>query len=58
MFDGVEDYDLWLKLRSQKRRFYNCDQLLVKHRLHKASAFNANGNHKLVDALINKYRRK
>jgi teichuronic acid biosynthesis glycosyltransferase TuaG len=57
-FDGVEDYDLWLKLRSQKRRFYNCDQLLVKHRLHKASAFNANGNHKLVDALINKYRRK
>jgi teichuronic acid biosynthesis glycosyltransferase TuaG len=57
-FDGVEDYDLWLKLRSQNRLFYNCGQVLVKHRLHKASAFNANGNHKLVDALINKYRHK
>lgn len=57
-FDGVEDYDLWLRLRAQNKRFYNCGQVLVKHRLHKASAFNANGNHKLVDALINKYRRK
>jgi glycosyltransferase involved in cell wall biosynthesis len=57
-FDGVEDYDLWLRLRFQNCRFYNCGQILVKHRIHKASAFNANGNHKLVDALINKYRHK
>ena len=55
-FDGVEDYDLWLKLRSQKRRFYNCSQILVKHRLHKASAFNANGNHKLVAELLNSHK--
>ena len=57
-FDGVEDYDLWLKLRSQKRRFYNCSQILVKHRLHTDSAFNAKGNNNLVAELLNRHRRR
>jgi translation initiation factor IF-2 len=48
---GVEDYDLWLKLRKQEKTFYNCSELLVKHRIHKTSAFNANGNNNLVDDL-------
>jgi hypothetical protein len=47
-YDGVEDYDLWLKLRKQEKTFYNCSELLVKHRIHKTSAFNANGNNNLV----------
>jgi teichuronic acid biosynthesis glycosyltransferase TuaG len=51
----VEDYDLWLKLWSEKRRFYNCDQVLVKHRIHNKSAFNSKGNHDHVDALRKKY---
>lgn len=42
---GVEDYDLWLRLWKQKKRFYVCENVLVKHRIHKSSAFNAKGNH-------------
>lgn len=41
--DGVEDYDLWLKLRKECKKFYNCKEILVKHRIHKKSAFNSNG---------------
>ena len=47
-WNGVEDYDLWLKLQKQEKTFYNCSELLVKHRIHKTSAFNANGNNNLV----------
>ena len=50
-WDGVEDYDLWLRLKKAGKQFYNCNQVLVKHRIHKASAFNAQGNHLKVDAL-------
>ena len=51
----VEDYDLWLRLWREKRRFYNCPDVLVKHRIHKASAFNAKGNNNHVAALRLKY---
>ena len=54
--NGIEDYDLWLKLRAQNKRFYNCFEILVKHRLHPASAFNSKGNEKLVDTLLNSHR--
>jgi glycosyltransferase involved in cell wall biosynthesis len=50
-WNGVEDYDLWLELRKQEKTFYNCSEVLVKHRIHKSSAFNANGNNNLVDDL-------
>ena len=50
-WNGVEDYDLWLKLQKQEKTFYNCSELLVKHRIHKTSAFNANGNNNLVGDL-------
>ena len=52
---GVEDYDLWLSLRVQGRRFYNCEQVLVKHRIHQTSAFNAQGNNNHVAALRQSY---
>lgn len=51
----VEDYDLWLRLWKQGRRFYNCEGVLVKHRIHRASAFNAKGNENHVAALLRKY---
>jgi glycosyltransferase involved in cell wall biosynthesis len=56
IFDGVEDYDLWLRLWKQGHRFWNCSQVLVKHRLHSESAFNAKGNGNQVPALLAKYR--
>jgi glycosyltransferase involved in cell wall biosynthesis len=40
-YDGVEDYDLWLQLRKNGKRFYNVDEVLVKHRIHPSSAFNS-----------------
>ena len=55
-FDGVEDYDLWLSLRAKNKRFYNCSQILVKHRVHPDSAFNAKGNNNLVSDLLNKHK--
>lgn len=51
-WDGVEDYDLWIRLRKQNRAFYNCPEILVKHRIHSCSAFNSKGNHKKVADLL------
>lgn len=53
--EGVEDYDLWLRLRKKNKRFYNCSQISVKHRIHQSSAFNAQGNHNKVSALLSSY---
>ena len=44
----MEDYDLWLRLRKLGKSFYNCPQVLVKHRIHENSHFNSTGNHKLL----------
>jgi glycosyltransferase involved in cell wall biosynthesis len=57
-FDGVEDYELWLRLWLDKHSFYNCSQILVKHRLHAESAYNAKGNANLLPRLLQKYKIK
>jgi glycosyltransferase involved in cell wall biosynthesis len=51
--NGIEDYDLWLRLKKANKRFFNCNEILVSHRIHTSSAFNANGNNdKKVDILL------
>lgn len=45
--DGVEDYDLWIRIRKQNKRFYNCPQITVKHRVHNLSAFNSGGKNNM-----------
>lgn len=55
-YDGVEDYDLWLRLRNQNKLFYNVNEPLVKHRICKNSAFNAKGNNLMVGNLLNFHR--
>jgi hypothetical protein len=52
MWDGVEDYDMWLRLRKQNKKVYNFKEILVKHRIHNTSAFNAKGNDNKVDNLL------
>ena len=42
--NGKEDYDLWLRLWKQSKKFYNIPEIQVLHRIHKQSAFNAQGN--------------
>lgn len=54
-WDGVEDYDLWLRLWKQQKRFYNVNKIQVMHRIHRQSAFNAQGNNLKVNSLIQKY---
>ncbi len=38
---GVEDYELWLRLRLQNKKFFNVNKVLVMHRLYATSAFNS-----------------
>jgi len=53
--NGIEDYDLWLRLYKQKKQFYNCPEVLIKHRIHKQSAFNSKGNDNKVLPLLAYY---
>lgn len=52
--DGVEDYDLWLRLRRKNTLFFNCSLILVKHRIHSTSAFNSKGQSDMVYELLKK----
>ena len=52
---GIEDYDLWIRLRKLNKKFYNCPEILVKHRIHKQSAFNSKGNNDKVVPLLNSH---
>lgn len=38
--DGIEDFDLWLRLLKNNYKFYNVPEFLTLHRLHKSSNFN------------------
>jgi glycosyltransferase involved in cell wall biosynthesis len=53
--NGIEDYDLWLRLRKKGCKFYNFEQILVKHRIHKSSAFNSKGHTNEVTKLLKKF---
>jgi glycosyltransferase involved in cell wall biosynthesis len=55
-YDGIEDYDLWLRLWQKKCKFYNLQDIQVLHRIHPTSAFNAKGNHMDVAKLVAKFR--
>ena len=51
---GLEDYDLWLKLNYNGKKFYNIPKILTYHRIHKTSYFN-NNNNNYVNKLIKKW---
>lgn len=53
--NGIEDYDLWFKLKFQRKKFYNIDKKICFHRLHDKSSFN-NKNNNYVDILKSKWR--
>lgn len=52
IWDGIEDYDMWLRLKAQNKNFYNSVYILVRHRIHASSAFNAKGNNNKVKDLL------
>jgi glycosyltransferase involved in cell wall biosynthesis len=39
-YQGVEDYELWIKITLSGRKLYNIGKDLVGHRIHRQSAFN------------------
>ena len=54
IWDSIEDYDMWLRLRAQNKKFYNSVYILFRHRIHNSSAFNAKeNNNKVTDLLLN-----
>lgn len=55
-YNGIEDYDLWLRLKRFGYSFYNVDEVLVLHRIHSDSAFNAKGNNLRVPELVEYHR--
>jgi glycosyltransferase involved in cell wall biosynthesis len=50
----LEDYDLWLRLFKENKKFFNIDECLVLHRIHNDSCFNGT-NHLHVEELKNKW---
>ena len=55
IFNGVEDYDMWLRLWKQKCKFYNVETIQVMHRIHQESAFNNSNNNK-IEKLLNYHK--
>ena len=55
-WNGIEDYNMWLSLRMKNKQFYNCNEILVQHRIHESSAFNSKGNGNRVPELLQLYR--
>ena len=54
----LEDYELWIRLRYQKRvKLLNIPYVLMKHRIHKTSHFN-NRNAEAVPGLLERLRKE
>jgi PII-like signaling protein len=54
-FTGVEDYELWLRLATEGRIFYNVPEKLVNHRVHSASAFNTQSHDHKLHTILERY---
>ena len=52
--NGIEDYELWLRLWKNGKTFFNVDANLVMHRIHKNSAFNSAGHKEQLSTLLQK----
>jgi hypothetical protein len=55
---GVEDFELWLRLQSKKKRFFNCEEFSVRHRIHSTSAFNTKDHSSRIQKLADVYNSK
>lgn len=53
--NGLEDYELWLRLKNEGKKFYNIDDILVKHRIHNSSAFNSKDQSERLKEVLTSY---
>ena len=58
LFYSIEDYDLWLKLNLEGKKFYNISEHLVMHRIHSESSFNSKNNGSLVGTLLSFWKKR
>ena len=56
-FKGLDDYDMWLRLTHEGKKFYNIPEILTMHQIHKQSSFN-NTNDNNVPSLLAYWREK
>lgn len=52
-YDGIEDYELWMRLVAAGGKLYNLPQHLTAHRIHQTSAFNTKQHD--IPGLRNRY---
>lgn len=55
-YEGIEDYELWLRLRKQNKNFYNLPDILVRHRIHVNSQFNTQNHDVKLNILLEKFK--
>lgn len=53
---GLEDYDMWLRLNKEDRKFFNIGEELCYHRIHNSSYFNTKDFSNIESLLKNKWR--
>ena len=56
-FKGLDDYDMWLRMTIEGKKFYNIPEKLTWHRVYTGSAFNSSGVQD-VPALLEYYKDK
>lgn len=52
--EGMEDFDFWIRLYKQNKTFHNIQKILVSHRIHTQSNFNAKQLPFTVQDILNK----
>jgi teichuronic acid biosynthesis glycosyltransferase TuaG len=58
VYNCLEDYDMWLRLNSEGKTFFNFPEILVLHRIHKDSYFNTSNNQdNIKKELMEKYKK-
>ena len=53
---SVEDYDMWLRLNKEGKRFFNHSDILTYHRIHNNSYFNTQNHDQDINNTRNKWR--
>lgn len=53
---SVEDYDMWLRLNKEGKRFFNHSDILTYHRIHNNSYFNTRNHDQEISNILNRWR--
>jgi len=54
-FEGIEDYDMWLRIVKNGGKFFNLEEILCYHRIHNNSSFNTKDYSDKISLLKQKY---